>query len=297
LISTGAGDSYVHAAGVARDGDDWLLADALGSVRATVDQTGNTIGTQSFAVYGEPLTGTTGTFGFTGQQHDPTGLQRLRARQYNPNLGRFTTVDPVQPGGPGTTGYNLYTYAGNNPTTWTDPSGQSVPYAATLQPSRLGTPGGVLIGISVTDALVGAGIGLIVGCLVYCPKPLSATGAPQVRDPEPVALPVTPPLPAPSEIPTPIAAAAALATQTSVAAQAIAADLADLTNTNIRPRLVLVDTNAVLGDWQSRLLPGEAGVVTPLILGELAALEMERTMGANRPNLGVRNVFRGDLLP
>ena len=34
LISTGDGDNYVHTAGIARDGDDWLLADAVGSVQA-----------------------------------------------------------------------------------------------------------------------------------------------------------------------------------------------------------------------------------------------------------------------
>ena len=35
-------------------------------------------------------------------------------------------MDPVQPGAPGTTGYNLYTYSANNPTTFTDPTGQAV---------------------------------------------------------------------------------------------------------------------------------------------------------------------------
>ena len=110
LISTSDGDNYVHANGVARDGNDWLLADAVGSVRATVDQTGVVSAETAFTAYGEPLQGTTDTFGFAGGQHDPTGLQHLRARQYNPGLGRFTTVDPVQPGAPGTTGYNLYTY-------------------------------------------------------------------------------------------------------------------------------------------------------------------------------------------
>ena len=34
--------------------------------------------------------------------------------------------EPVQPGAPGTTGYNLYTYSANNPTTFTDPTGQAV---------------------------------------------------------------------------------------------------------------------------------------------------------------------------
>ena len=150
LISTGAGDNYVHTAGIARDGDGWLLADAVGSVRTIVDNTGAATGSQSFTAFGEQLTGS-GTFGFAGEQQDPTGLQHLRARQYNPTLGRFTTVDPIQPGAPGTTGYNLYAYAGNNPTTWIDPSGQNVPYTATLQPSQQATPG--LVGIGAAVAL------------------------------------------------------------------------------------------------------------------------------------------------
>ncbi len=40
-----------------------------------------------------------------------------------PNLGRFLSVDTVQPNAPGTMGYNLYAYVANNPTTWIDPSG------------------------------------------------------------------------------------------------------------------------------------------------------------------------------
>ena len=80
-------------------------------------------GSSSFTAYGEPLDASD-TFGFAGEQQDPTGLQHLRARQYNPALGRFLSVDPIQPGAPGTTGWNLYSYTGNNPTTWTDPSGQ-----------------------------------------------------------------------------------------------------------------------------------------------------------------------------
>ena len=133
LISTGAGDNYVHVDGVARDGNDWLLADAVGSVRATVDQTGVVSAETAFTAFGEPLTGQTDSFGFAGEQLDTTGLLHLRARQYNPTIGRFTTVDPVQPGAPGTTGYNLYTYAANNPTTFTDPTGQAVLTESALQ--------------------------------------------------------------------------------------------------------------------------------------------------------------------
>ena len=94
-------------------------------MRATVDDTGATTGSQDFTVFGEQLAGT-GDFGFACEQADLTGQLHLRARLYNPTLGRFTTVDPAQPGAPGTTGYNLYTYSANNPTTFTDPSGRTV---------------------------------------------------------------------------------------------------------------------------------------------------------------------------
>ena len=56
LISTSAGDNYLHVDGVARDGNEWLLQDAVGSVRATVDQTGVVSAETAFTAYGEPLT-------------------------------------------------------------------------------------------------------------------------------------------------------------------------------------------------------------------------------------------------
>ena len=35
------------------------------------------------------------TFGFTGEQTDPSGLVYLRARYMNPQLGMFLSKDPV----------------------------------------------------------------------------------------------------------------------------------------------------------------------------------------------------------
>lgn len=40
----------------------------------------------------------------------------LRARYYDPALGRFLSQDPIESGA-------LYAYAGNNPVTWVDPNG------------------------------------------------------------------------------------------------------------------------------------------------------------------------------
>jgi len=78
--------------------------------------------------YGLP-TATTGTssqpFAFTGEPRDATGLIYLRARYYDPALGRFMSRD-TWPGGlaaPGT--LDRYAYVGNNPATYADPSGLS----------------------------------------------------------------------------------------------------------------------------------------------------------------------------
>lgn len=64
-------------------------------------------------------------FQFAGQQTDPTGLQYLRARYYDPSTGTFLSRDPLAA--------NAYQdkqhpfgYAGGNPVNATDPSGRTV---------------------------------------------------------------------------------------------------------------------------------------------------------------------------
>ena len=49
----------------------------------------------------------------------------------SPSLGRFLSADSVQPNAPGTQGYDPYAYVANNPTTWTDPSGDFASNEAT----------------------------------------------------------------------------------------------------------------------------------------------------------------------
>ena len=54
--------------------------DALGSARHVTDNAGAVVGSTDFSVFGDTRTGAVDTFGFTGEQHDPTGLIHLRAR-------------------------------------------------------------------------------------------------------------------------------------------------------------------------------------------------------------------------
>ena len=61
---------------------------------------------------------------FTGQEQIPdVGLVNMNGRLYDPSLGRFLSPDPnVQLAGD-LQSYNRYSYAGNNPLRYTDPSG------------------------------------------------------------------------------------------------------------------------------------------------------------------------------
>ena len=71
---------------------------------------------------GEP--GQSRVFAYNGEQYTPqTGLQYLRARHYDPQLGAFTTRDTYLGDLKTPISQNRYTYAHNNPVRYADPSG------------------------------------------------------------------------------------------------------------------------------------------------------------------------------
>ena len=65
---------------------------------------------------------------YTGQQFDGvyTELYNLRARQYDPSNGRFTSRDKWAYDYQNPYELNRYVYTANNPATYTDPSGYSI---------------------------------------------------------------------------------------------------------------------------------------------------------------------------
>jgi RHS repeat-associated protein len=77
---------------------------------------------RAYDVFGAPraVTGTTqNDFRYTGQQDDRNanrGLYYLRARAYDPALGRFLQQDPLPL-------INRYSYVGGNPVNFADPTG------------------------------------------------------------------------------------------------------------------------------------------------------------------------------
>ena len=64
------------------------------------------------------------TRGFTGQEElADVGLVHMNGRVYDPLLGRFGTPDPTTESPFSTQGWNRYSYVGNSPLNFTDPSG------------------------------------------------------------------------------------------------------------------------------------------------------------------------------
>ncbi len=100
----------------------YLITDALGSVRGTVNSSGTLTATTSYDAYGNPQTTggltTTTPFGYAGGYTDPSGLIYLIHRYYDPNTGQFTSGDPDQ----AATG-QPYAYASGDPVDTTDPTG------------------------------------------------------------------------------------------------------------------------------------------------------------------------------
>ena len=74
---------------------------------------------------------------YTGQQYDQTsGQYYLRARFYNPVLGRFVQEDEYRGDG-----LNLYAYCKNNPVVYYDPSGFSSAFPNNVHTSDNTNPG------------------------------------------------------------------------------------------------------------------------------------------------------------
>jgi RHS repeat-associated protein len=92
----------------------------LGSTSLLFNGDGGIVGQYEYLPFGELSQGGGGNpFTFTGREDDQTGLMYYRARYYAPTWGRFISEDPIGFSG----GVNQYSYAGNNPTTFTDPWG------------------------------------------------------------------------------------------------------------------------------------------------------------------------------
>jgi len=146
-----------------------FVTDALGSILALADSSGVIRTSYTYEAFG--ITSATGDvntnpFQYTGRENDGTGLYYYRARYYAPGFGRFVSEDPIGLGG----GANSYKYAGNDPLTYVDPSGE-VPLLLII-PAIGGAINGAISGAeeyscsgNLSDALRAFGRGFVSGAV------------------------------------------------------------------------------------------------------------------------------------
>ncbi|RKN71861.1 RHS repeat domain-containing protein [Paenibacillus ginsengarvi] len=98
-----------------------------GDVVAIKDAAGTPINTYDYDIWGNVLSkieGMNNPYRYTGEpQDDESGMIYLRARYYDPTLGRFINKDTYEGDIANPLSLNLYTYVSNNPLRYVDPSG------------------------------------------------------------------------------------------------------------------------------------------------------------------------------
>ena len=104
----------------------WLATDVQGTPLVAINAANQSVQIRRQTPYGDLRTAA-GAWpndrGFVGGTGDNTGLTHLGAREYDPSAGRFVSADPLMdlmnP-----QQLNGYSYSSNNPTTYSDPTGE-----------------------------------------------------------------------------------------------------------------------------------------------------------------------------
>lgn len=103
-----------------------LLTDRLGSTLALSNSAGSVGTLYTYEPHGRTHSGpaSPNPFRFTGREDDGTGLYFYRSRYHSPIFHRFISEDSAEFAAGD---INLYAYAGNRPTTFSDPTGHIIP--------------------------------------------------------------------------------------------------------------------------------------------------------------------------
>jgi RHS repeat-associated protein len=126
------GDNIIYGLGplyvVRADASTLTFArDGSKSVRAEVNSTGSATASFRYRAYGQIAqssgAATPNYLGYAGQLLDSSGLYYMRARWYDPSLGRFVSRDPATPELASPRSLNAFYYAWANPLLVTDASG------------------------------------------------------------------------------------------------------------------------------------------------------------------------------
>ncbi len=145
---------YLHGPGIdqplalRRDGQTVAYhADGLGSITRLTDAAGAVVGNYEYDAFGQPLRAESkvaNSFTYTGREWDSTAdAYFYRARFFVPDIGRFSARDPLGL----TQGPNQYAYVFNNPTKYTDPTGEFAWFVTAAIGAAIG--GGIDLGVQL----------------------------------------------------------------------------------------------------------------------------------------------------
>jgi RHS repeat-associated protein len=129
--------AYTYGAGpiglVNEAGSYAFHTDSLGSVAELSDAGGTSVESYRYSPYGEAYapgnsaeasSRSSNPIRFTGQYLDSeSDLYNMRARQYQPETGRFLETDPLE-ADTGSSAVGVYVYVNDQPTVMTDPTGE-----------------------------------------------------------------------------------------------------------------------------------------------------------------------------
>ena len=110
---------------------DYIHTDHVGSPVAVTSSSASVTWTVAYSAYGKEYLGS-GTpdhdpIGFAGSHSDrASGLSYMQARYFDPDIGRFLSIDPVDFQIDNVHSFNRYAYASNNPYRYVDPDGESI---------------------------------------------------------------------------------------------------------------------------------------------------------------------------
>lgn len=104
----------------------YIYTDLQGTPLAEADAGGNITATFDYKPYGRQVSGNAAAGpAYTGHVTDAdVGLVYMQARYYDPDIGRFLSVDPVGPSAGNPAYFNRFSYVGDNPVSRIDPFGK-----------------------------------------------------------------------------------------------------------------------------------------------------------------------------
>lgn len=134
-IMGGDGLCAIHVKNGNDDSLYYVHKDHLGSIAMITDDKNTLIDERSYDAWGRRRNANNWSYlnvgglkvtsrGYTGHEHlEQFGIINMNGRMYDPVLGRMLSPDPVLSAATSTQAYNKYSYCGNNPLKYTDPSG------------------------------------------------------------------------------------------------------------------------------------------------------------------------------